>query len=475
MNVLDATLFHWDIKEPCRVREICEGFLVTGGIGSGKTSGAGNQLANAFLRNGMGGIVLTAKAGTELELWKKYCRDNGRENDLVILSPNGNQAFNFLNYESNLRLDNAKGIAHNIADVLKTVIKSEEQSGQESDKAFWDSTLQQLLVNAIDICLLTQEALKLEDIYKVVQSAPKTQQQLNDKDWCNGSHCFALIRYVGQSLNNQPKTDHTDKLARRLKSIENFFLESWVNLSEKTRSIVETMFYGFTDRFLREPLYSLFCKGTTLTPEDTIDGKIILIDLPYLTYERTGRDAQVMFKYIFQRAMQRRSIVPESMPVFLWSDEAHYFLHSHDVQFQSTIRDFRCATVYITQNLPNFYLHAGGGETGKTRFRALAGNLSTKFFHANSDVETNEYASDLIGKYWGNVQNQGRSMGENSSFSQGSSESLKYKVEPSQFTELMTGGPDHNYITQAYVHRQGRIFKKTNDNHSLIHLKQNIS
>lgn len=475
MNILDATLFHWGVKEPCTVRDSAEGFLVTGGIGSGKTSGAGNLLANAFLRNGLGGIVLTAKSGTELNLWKKYCRDNNREDDLVIIGPNSDQAFNFLDYESNLRSDNAKGIAHNIADVLKTVIKSDEQSGHESDKAFWDSTLQQLLVNAIDLCLLTQETLKLEDIYKVVQSAPKTQKQRDDKDWCLSSQCMGLMSYAGKQLNKQSKTDHTDRLASRLFKIEEFFLDSWLNLSEKTRSIVNTMFFGFTDRFLREPLYSLFCKGTTLTPEDTIEGKIILIDLPYLTYERTGRDAQVMFKYIFQRAMQRRVIKPESMPTFLWSDEAHYFLHSHDVKFQSTIRDFRCATVYITQNLPNFYLHAGGGDMGKTRFRALAGNLSTKFFHANSDVETNEYSADLIGKYWGHVGNQGRSTGEKTSFSQGSSESLKYKVEPSEFTTLKTGSRTNNFIVQAIVHRQGRLFRNTQDNYSLIHLKQNIS
>ena len=474
MNALNATLFHWSVKVPCTIRDACEGFLVTGGIGSGKTTGSGNLLANAFLRNGLGGIVLTAKAGTELNLWKQYCRENGRENDLVVIGPDSDQSFNFLDYESNLRQDNAKGIAHNIADVLKTVIKSEENSGKESDKAFWDSTLQKLLVVSIDLCLLTQEALRLQDIYKVVQTAPRGKEQLNNAEWREGSVCIGLINHAATYLNKQDKTVHTDGLANRLHKIEDFFFSEWIDLSPKTRSIVETMFYGFTDRFLREPLYSLFCKATTLTPEDTIDGKIILIDLPYLTYERTGRDAQVMFKYIFQRAMLRRIIRPESMPTFLWADEAHYFLHSHDIQFQSTIRDFRCITVYLTQNLPNCILHFGGGDLGKTRFRALAGNLSTKFFHANSDVETNEYAADLIGKYYGYLGNEGRSTGESSSYNQGNSESLMYKIDPSDFTQLKTGGPDHNYLVQAYVHKQGKIFKSTNDNYTLANVKQNI-
>ena len=76
-------------------------------------------------------------------------------------------------------------------------------------------------------------------------------------------------------------------------------------------------------------------------------------------------------------------------------------------------------------------------------------------------------------------------MGEKWSTSSGKSEILTHIVEPSDFTRLKTGGPNNNYLVQAYVHRQGRTFKSHqyyNDNdyeikeesHKLIHLKQDI-
>ena len=469
-SILDTSLIDWSIGYPFTVRDACEGVLIMGGLGSGKTSGSGKLLAKKYLTKGFGGLVLTAKED-ELDLWKKYCTTYNRQDDLVIIGHGSDQYFNFLDYESN-RPDIGTGIIHNIADTLKTVIKAGAQEGGDSNEAFWDNALQQLLVNAVDLALLTQKKIRFEHIYKIVQTAPKNKSELASEEWRKNSACFQCMQHAANALNKVPKSEKTDEKARRLHIIEDFFLGNWLYLSEKTRSIVEQMFFGFGDRFMRDPLYSLFNTTTTVTPEDTIRGKIIVINLPYLIYENTGRDGQVLFKYIWQRAMQRRKIQDNSRPTFLWVDEAHYFIHDHDIDHQSTARSYRACTVYLTQNLPNFTLHAGGGDKGNFRFKALAGNLGTKFFHANSDVETNEYAADLIGKELKWVGNQGMSMGENSSFNEGSSQSLLHIIEPSEFARQQTGGKLNNYDVQVVVHRQGIPFSSTNKNHALLTINQ---
>ena len=43
-----------------RVKDACEGTVIFGGTGSGKTSGSGRALATAFLAAGFGGLVLCA-------------------------------------------------------------------------------------------------------------------------------------------------------------------------------------------------------------------------------------------------------------------------------------------------------------------------------------------------------------------------------------------------------------------------------
>jgi hypothetical protein len=457
---------------PFTVRDACEGVLVLGGLGSGKTSGSGALLAKKYLTNGFGGLVLTAKE-EEVELWKDYCKKHNRQDDLIIFGADSGYCFNFLDYESS-RDDKARGITHNIADTLKTVIKAGANDGQESDKAFWDTALQQLLVNAVDLCLLTSKNLRFKHIYKVIQTAPKSKHDLRDAGWRKRSQCYRLMEYAAKALKDQPQTKQNDLLARRLHSIEDFFLGNWLNLSEKTRSIVEQMFFGFGDRFMRDPLYSLFNsnEGIPIDPEDTIKGKIIVINLPYLIYENTGRDGQVLFKYVWQRAMQRRKIKETSRPTFLWVDEAHYFIHDHDIDHQSTARSYRACTVYLTQNIPNFGLHFGGGDKGSYQFKALAGNLGTKFFHANSDVETNEYAADLVGKSLQWVQSEGQSIGDSMGFNEGSSQSLLHNIEPSEFARQKTGGPLNNYEVQTVVHRQGIPFQSTGRNHALFSINQ---
>ena len=42
---------------------------ITGGIGSGKSSGSGRMLALSYLKNGFGGVVLTGKID-EVNFWR---------------------------------------------------------------------------------------------------------------------------------------------------------------------------------------------------------------------------------------------------------------------------------------------------------------------------------------------------------------------------------------------------------------------
>ena len=180
-------------------------------------------------------------------------------------------------------------------------------------------------------------------------------------------------------------------MSQKLNIIEGFFFESWLNLSEKTRSVIENMFFSFSDHSIREPLQSLFCKKTTVTPKDVIKGKIIVIDLPVLTYEKTGQNAQILWKYIFQRAMQRRQISEKSRITFLWADEAQYFLHPNDVKpegpfgdhlgYYSLIHDFpvlKVKKVYAKENAIWPFTVVGRPPQEDSQFGALIHAITGK-------------------------------------------------------------------------------------------------
>lgn len=468
------------------VRNAVEGVQIFGGIGSGKTSGSGRMIALKYLEAGFGGLVLTVKPD-EKEVWEDYCRQANRSNDLLIIEPGGDNFFNFLDYESK-----EGSITDNIVQVLKTVIRaSEEKNSGNSDDPFWETALDMLIFNVIDLCKLAYGKVSVQTMFNIVQTLPKpsgTAEEQKDSAF-NAAFIAAQENVKAQVVaweNENPsllrslknKIDYEEALcnavgdARVLKFIDQFFLESFLNLSEKTRSIIDFSFSGFLFRLLRDPVYSLFCRyPSTFTPEDCLTGKILLLHLPVKVYHKIGRDSQIMFKYIWQRAMEKRDVKISGRPVFLWADEAQNFLHEHDADYQATARSSRIATVYISQNLPNYHANMGGAKS-EFKVKSFLGTLGTKIFHANADIETNRYASELIGE--GAFEETSRTSTASGQFSASRTSSLKIDklVRPEDFARLKTGGPLNNFKVEGYIHLQGNPIKG-GSNHLKIQFNQN--
>lgn len=459
------------------VRHAVEGVQIFGGIGSGKTSGSGRTIALKYLAAGFGGLVLTAKPD-EKQLWQEYCRIANRTNDLIILEPESHHSFNFMDYES-ANAEGGRAITENIVEVLKTVIRAgEDQKGGKSDDSFWEAALDMLLFNVIDLCQLAYEKVSVERMYEIVQSIPKKQpdekqpertertafEKANEAAY---NKVAIQVRAWEETLSEEMQelcrdpdflNEEAAKAipdARLLGYVQHFFAETYGTLSDRTRSIIDFSFSGFLYRLLREPIYSLFCKNkSTVTPDASLEGKIILLNLPVKVYQKVGRDCHILFKYIWQRTMERRDVNRNGRPVFLWADEAQNFLHEHDAVYQATARSSRIATVYISQNLPNYYASMGGAKF-EHRVKSFLGTLGTKIFHANADIETNNYASELIGDGAHEDVTRTVNVGKEHSESQNVSVKFDRKVRPFQFVSLATGGPVNNLRVEGYMHRQG--------------------
>lgn len=464
------------------IRHAVEGVQIFGGIGSGKSSGSGRTLALKYLKAGFGGLVLTVKPD-EKEEWQEYCQLTGREKDLLILEPNGQYYFNFLQYEA--AQASGQSITENIVEVLKTVIRAGEEKNGKSDDPFWETALDMLIFNVIDLCLIAYGQLSIQTLYDIVQSIPKPDQDNNQSGNLNAYHkAFQKAQakvnekvddwYLHLSKEIQERMDEDGTLetavenavpeARLYNFVRQFFNENYISLSEKTRSIIDFTFSGFLFRLLREPIYSLFCRhDSNIQPEDCLDGKIILLNLPVKVYQKVGRDCQILFKYIWQRAMEKRSIKHNDRPLFLWADEAQNFLHEHDADYQATARSSRISTVYISQNLPNYYASMGG-QKAEYRVKSFLGTLGTKIFHANADIETNKYASELIGDAYFVDESSTLTIAKEFSHAKGQSLKLERMVRPEDFVGLKkTGGKLNEGKVEGYLHRQGdSVYKGLN-------------
>jgi hypothetical protein len=220
------------------------------------------------------------------------------------------------------------------------------------------------------------------------------------------------------------------------------------------------------DCFLRGALKELFSPrqlGPQLDPELSHAGAIAIIDLPVKQFYEIGQFAQILYKFIWQRAAERRS--DKSCPMFLWADEAQFFVNSRDMPFQTTARDSRVATVYLTQSISNYYA-VMPGEAGKAETDALLGNLRTKVFHANEDAVTNQWAADLIGKTLDTrlgrssaVMSGGSNRGTpGSQFTSSQQEVIEHQVLPVTFNSLKQGGLSNDLMVEAVVTKGGRTW-----------------
>jgi hypothetical protein len=244
-----------------------------------------------------------------------------------------------------------------------------------------------------------------------------------------------------------------------LKICRGYWLGEFPRQSDRTRGIAMAMCSGISEVFVRGLLRQLFNETTTVKPQDTFDGKIIVLDLPQKQFNEIGVYAQVLFKYCWQRAVERRKIEPLSRPVFLWADESQHFVNEFDVSFQTTARSSRVCTVLLTQNLPNYLFSLGGDERARALVDSLLGNLVTKIFHNNTCAATNQYAAELFARDWQQDRSLSFSQQEKGfNFSNSVGQKLEFVVQPREFSGLLKGGPANDFLVEAIVHQGGKRF-----------------
>lgn len=449
------------------LRDAVRGVQIFGGIGSGKTSGSGRTLAKSYLKNGFGGLVLCAKPD-ERENWEQLAVQMERRDDLIILGEDRGYYFNPLEYEAT-RQGVGGGETYNLVNLFMQIyqmgrIISGAGLGRESDR-FWDNALKRCIGRMIDLLRLADEQVSVENMHLLLTTTLSSDEigrfqniwSDSDKDlmykklnkWAEYNYyvyCYtkANIKYNRLLKNNSEKLED---FGFTLSMVKNYFEREFVNLAEKTKTIIVESFLGIAEPFLGGILKKYFSNKTTITPEITYkEGKIIVLDFPIKKYLDAGVYAQGIFKLLWQQAIERRTFGRKNdIPVFLWVDESQMFLTSYDQVFQTTARSAGACTVFLTQNINN-YIVAIGGNNAKARVNSLLGNLSTKIFHANNDYETNEWAANSIGKKFRKMT--ALNVGHNESANV--SEQLHFQIEPATFSELKTGG----------VHKDSKLSKK---------------
>ena len=358
-----------------------QNILITGTIGSGKTSSAMYPFTRQLIeykstnkKEKMGLLILDVK-GNYYKQVEEYCTLYNRKNDLMVLSLNGYIRYNPLD-KPNLK-------AHVLANRLKTILTLFSSNNGEQ---YWLDKVEQILTECIKLCRLYNngyvtflELHKLITIPDYYASKISYLRQLFLAGKFTKEDCFNL-----------------------LSSIE-FFEKEFLKLDSRTMAILKSEITRITGCFVSDfQVQKVFCPA-----KEEINfhgfrnlisqGKILVLNMNLAEFKNLSKIIAAYLKLDFQSEVMSRLANNKSQflrSVSFISDEFHEYVTSTDADFFAQSREAKCINIIATQSYTSLLNSLNNQNTTK----AIIQNLVNKLWFRTDDIFTIEDAQKQLGK-----------------------------------------------------------------------------
>ncbi|MFZ5495475.1 MAG: type IV secretory system conjugative DNA transfer family protein [Verrucomicrobiota bacterium] len=396
--------FSWTLEDFCR------GWLITGQIGTGKTTGAINAMLWQVSRNcpRWGGVCVDDK-GLYWETLTAMFRQLGREQDLILLqvrpadAPPGWRPAHTFNFLDDPHLPySAK--AKIVCDVAASL-------GQRTDQSFFRLQAQVQMEFAFQVLALAGLAVTLENAYGLLTSD-------------------SVLKDVMDLLAKQDTP--TAKLL--LEHYEGAFRAQPAEQLGGVKTTVANYLKYFTDPGIAE----VFCAKSTFSFDDLDRGKVVCVSIPQ-RYQIERRYINTLLKLSFYAHALRRFDRPAATRagdnlLILWADEAQKVVTAaddgmSDYNVVDVIREARATVVAATQSYQSLMPPMGD----ERRAKVLIANLANRVTFCAADEESAKIAADTLGKRKARKRTHGYSAGRSHS---SWTEEDKYWLEPHELRKL---------------------------------------
>ena len=375
----------YDLNDECislLEESLYQNVLITGSIGSGKTSGAISRIAYPLIKSGKCGLILDIK-GNFVDTIEEMCKRCGRYEDLKIISKNSNIYFNILNPQTS-----SLELAARVKQVLELL------SNKNNSDPYWLDKVQNFLTN-IFVIMKYLNKFNILELHRLVTEEKYLKQTIDS------------VR------ENTYKTPPNDKLAFELANAINFINREFEQLDLRVKSIIKSEITRFTTPLITEyDVYNQFCnKGEK--EEITFNNKnIIVLSIPIGENRVLSKILATIVKLEFQKYVL--SNISNSTPIFFIADEFQEFVNVADSQFLSLSREAKCMNIISTQSYSSLKSTLKDEEGANV----IIQNLVNKIWFRNDDNYTVSEIIKQLGKR--NV------VRENKSISESGTESKKY-------------------------------------------------
>ncbi len=371
-----------DRKEKVFIDEksLYKNVLVTGSIGSGKTSSAMYPFTKQLisfeadnLNKKLGFLILDVK-GNYYSKVCEFAKSVNRLKDVIVIELGGKYKYN--------PLDKPDLSSIVLANRLKTILMLFSPNNTES---YWIDKSEQVLACFIDYCRIYNDGyVSFDELHKLV----------TDYNYFVSKLPLIKKKFIKGML---PK----DKCYLLLHSID-FLNNDFFNLDARTFNLLKSEITRITDCFVSDYLVNkTFCppkdKENFFGFSEVISkGKIVVLNMNIAEYKNLSKIIAAYLKLDFQTDVLRQlanSSVPTRTTVFI-SDEYQEYVTSSDADFFSQSREAQCINIVSTQSYTSI-LNALNNQYSS---KVIIQNLVNKFWFRTDDIFTIEDIQKQIGK-----------------------------------------------------------------------------
>ena len=375
-----------------------QNILITGSIGSGKTSSAVYQITKKLLKFGIcssnnnskkiGMLVLDVK-GNYYDFIKKECQYIGREEDLIEISLNSNIYYN--------PLDKKEYSPKIIASRLKYILLLFSPNNSES---FWIDKAETVIAEVIKYIRVYNDGyVNFDELNKIISSEEyyiETKKKLVDilKRKMDKSNKL-------KSIEKEKEKNEIQKIIYDLNTFINFYEKEFIKLDSRTKNIIRAEISRITNLFITD--YKINKHFSPKKEEINFngfeelikEGKIVVLNMNISEYGDISKVIACYLKLDFQSEVLKQlgRGGPKRITAFI-SDEYQEYVTKNDADFYSQSREAMCINVISTQSFTSIKNALKEENTSSVIIQSLVNKICFR----TDDEYTIEKMQKLIGK-----------------------------------------------------------------------------
>ena len=340
---------------------IFQNVLITGSIGSGKTSAAISRIVLELVKNNISGLIIDIKGNYINEL-RKIFNNNNIDINIIEISLNNSFKYN--------PIDKPNKTSIELANELRLVLTLLSET--KMSDSYWLDKVESFLCDFITLIRADGKIVSFYEIHKLV----------NEEKY--------LLNIIDSIKSKILKNKFSEEILFNINSAISNIQNEYFKLDERTIAIIKSEITRITNVFVSDKLlYDKFCQES-----DYIDiyNNIYVLSIDIGKNPKLLKVIATYLKLDFQKQVLSNFFLKKQ--VFFICDEYQEIANIEDAHFFSISREYKCVNVISMQSYSSL-LNSLNNEYSA---RVIIQNLVNKIWFRNDDVYTINEIIKQIGK-----------------------------------------------------------------------------